>query len=124
MNQDELLQAFDKEVEDRCMIIKTSAENMCGNLQAYLDLILLGIPEQVRKMPVKQLYDEYDGNLQEAIRRKCKFSNVRNDSDDFYNNISINLPKISKTPEKTKQKDVKVMFRTPTRNSKPINKNS
>ena len=66
MTNDSILADFDQEVKSRCELIRVNAENVSANLQSALDLTLLAIPELVRKMPVKELMEKYDGDIQKA----------------------------------------------------------
>lgn len=61
-----VLQNFDKEVECRCAFIRSHSENLSINMLSALDLALMGIPEPVRKMPVKTLMTKYDGDIIKA----------------------------------------------------------
>ncbi|OHT09933.1 hypothetical protein TRFO_21019 [Tritrichomonas foetus] len=66
MNSESVLADFDQEVKSRCELIRVNAENVSANLQSALDLTLLAIPELVRKMPVKELMEKFDGDIQKA----------------------------------------------------------
>ena len=66
LEQDCIIAEFDKEVENRCALIRSNAENISANLQSALDLTLLAIPECVRKMPVKALMENFNGDIQKA----------------------------------------------------------
>lgn len=66
MNTDSILLDFDQEVKNRCELIRVNAENVSANLQSALDLTLLAIPENVRKMTVKELMEKYHGDIQKA----------------------------------------------------------
>ncbi|EAX91326.1 hypothetical protein TVAG_492940 [Trichomonas vaginalis G3] len=61
-----VLQNFDKEVECRCSFIRSHSENLSINMLSALDLALMGIPEPVRKMSVKTLMTQYDGDIIKA----------------------------------------------------------
>lgn len=65
-DQEGIIAEFDKEVENRCALIRSNAENISANLQSALDLTLLAIPECVRKMPVKALMENFNGDIQKA----------------------------------------------------------
>ncbi|EAY03084.1 hypothetical protein TVAG_171820 [Trichomonas vaginalis G3] len=60
------LENFDKEVECRCSFIISHSENLVNNMLCALDLALMGIPEPVRNMPMKQLMSDYDGDIIKA----------------------------------------------------------
>lgn len=62
------IEDFDKEVEARCAFIRSHAENLSTNMLCALDLALMGIPENVRKMPVKQLMEEFGGDIIKAAQ--------------------------------------------------------
>lgn len=66
MNREAILADFDQEVKSRCELIHVNAENVSANLQSALELTLLAIPELVRKMPVKELMEKFDGDIQKA----------------------------------------------------------
>jgi hypothetical protein len=66
MNPEVMLAQFDSEVATRCELIHTNAETVTANLQSALDLALLGIPDCVRKMPLKVLMQNFDGDIQQA----------------------------------------------------------
>ena len=61
-----VLNNFDKEVECRCKFIRSHSENLSINMLSALDLALMGIPEPVRKMPVKTLIEKYNGDIIKA----------------------------------------------------------
>lgn len=61
-----LIVEFDREVDSRCELIRTNAENIGANLLSTLDLTLQAIPERVRKMPVKELMEKFNGDIQKA----------------------------------------------------------
>ena len=61
-----VLKNFDKEVECRCQFIRSHSENLSINMLSALDFALMGIPEPVRKMPVKTLIEKYNGDIIQA----------------------------------------------------------
>ena len=61
-----LITEFDEEVEKRCKLMRSSAENTCENMLNSLGLILSSIPECVRSMPLKALIQNFDGDIQAA----------------------------------------------------------
>ena len=61
-----LIQEFDQEVDKRCKMIKSSAENTSDNMMNALQLILGSIPECVRKMPLKALVQNFNGDITAA----------------------------------------------------------
>lgn len=66
MEAEAIIENFDQEVENRCRLIRSNAENVSANLLSSLDLTLLAIPENVRKMPVRVLMNSFGGDLQKA----------------------------------------------------------
>jgi hypothetical protein len=58
--------SFDAEVEDRCQKIRENGERVAATMQCWLDITLLGIPEHVRHMSVKDVMEKYDGDIQKA----------------------------------------------------------
>ena len=65
-SQATILENFDKEVECRCKFIRSHSENLSINMLSALDLALMGIPENVRKMPIKTLMEKYNGDIIKA----------------------------------------------------------
>lgn len=69
MDYNELITDFENEVSNRCKLINANTENVCANLRSSLELTLLSIPEVVRTMPIKQLMNEFNGNIQKATEK-------------------------------------------------------
>jgi hypothetical protein len=67
MSGESLLAQFDSEVISRCELIQATANAAMGNLRSTLELTLLGIPECVRKMPIRVLIGTFDGDIQRAV---------------------------------------------------------
>lgn len=65
---DDLIKDFDNEVANRCKLIREGAENVSNNMLNALDLTLLSIPECVRKMTVKALVQNFNGDMQKAVQ--------------------------------------------------------
>lgn len=63
-----LIDDFDREVATRIEMIRTGAENVSANMINALDLTLLSFPEPVRKMPIKALVVNFNGDLQMAAQ--------------------------------------------------------
>lgn len=61
-----LIIEFDQEVEKRCKMIITNAENTSDNMLNALGLILGSIPDCVRQMPLKALVQNFNGDIQAA----------------------------------------------------------
>ena len=61
-----LITEFDEEVEKRCRLMRSSAENTCENMLNSLGLILSSIPDCVRGMPLKALVQNFNGDIQAA----------------------------------------------------------
>lgn len=61
-----LIIEFDQEVEKRCKMIISNAENTSDNMLNALGLILGSIPDCVRQMPLKALVQNFNGDIQAA----------------------------------------------------------
>ncbi|KAK8893637.1 hypothetical protein M9Y10_022062 [Tritrichomonas musculus] len=61
-----LIVEFDQEVEKRCKMIISNAENTSDNMLNALGLILGSIPDCVRQMPLKALVQNFNGDIQAA----------------------------------------------------------
>ena len=94
---DNLIEDFDKEVNERSNLILKNMENFKDNMLNSLELTLLSIPENIRKMSMKILIEKYEGNIQKAVLELNKINSIKN--------------KIKKTPS------------TPTKNQIPLNQN-
>jgi hypothetical protein len=66
MSAELLLAQFDSEVATRCELIRTNADAVAENLRSAMELTLIGIPECVRKMPLRVLMESFNGDIQEA----------------------------------------------------------
>lgn len=58
-----ILTGFDNEVNERCMLIRTQCDNLITSIRGSFDIALIGIPEPVKKMPLRQLMEEYNGDI-------------------------------------------------------------
>lgn len=116
MNTDTILLDFDQEVKNRCELIRVNAENVSANLQSALDLTLLAIPEYVRKMPVKELMEKYNGDIQKAASmnavQKSPPSSPRRKGQSPMT-TGNNSKKVAKKETPTQQKSPAVRSKTP-----------
>ena len=116
MNTDSILLDFDQEVKNRCELIRVNAENVSANLQSALDLTLLAIPEFVRKMPVKELMEKYNGDIQKAATlnavQKSPPSSPRKRAQSPMTTTN-NSKKTAKKETPTQQKNAAVRTKTP-----------
>lgn len=110
MNTDSILLDFDQEVKNRCELIRVNAENVSANLQSALDLTLLAIPEFVRKMPVKELMEKYNGDIQKAASlnaaQKSPPSSPRRKAQQAQATTANNSKKTAKKETPTQQKNL------------------
>lgn len=107
MKHDELLAQFDDEVDQRCALLRETADGMCSRLSATLDILLLGIPERVRSMPLSELLSDYGGDVKRAIRGQ------RADA-----GASSARAASPQTPVQRKQREPKAKLRTPMQSRK------
>jgi hypothetical protein len=66
MSAELLLAQFGSEVMTRCKLIRTNADAVAVNLQSAMELVLIGIPECVRKMPLRIVMKTFEGDIQQA----------------------------------------------------------
>ncbi|OHT04468.1 hypothetical protein TRFO_06379 [Tritrichomonas foetus] len=87
-----LIQEFDQEVDKRCKMIRSSAENTSDNMRNALGLILGSIPECVRKMPLKALVQNFNGDIQAATAYFCPKGHAGSKSPRSKKGSKRNLP--------------------------------
>jgi len=69
-----LVAEFDAEVKERVSMIRRNAENTARNMNNALDLILTSLPASIRQMPIRQLVDNFGGDIQRAAAQFCPAS--------------------------------------------------
>mgnify|MGYP003922886981 CR=1 FL=1 len=63
---EKILREFDEEVEKRCSLIRIHTAGLINNALIELDVALMGVPENVREMPLKELIGKYEGSIEKA----------------------------------------------------------
>jgi hypothetical protein len=58
-----LITSFDKEVNERCSIMRENAENTAKHMRAAFELSIAVIPTCVRNMPMKQFTQSFGGDI-------------------------------------------------------------
>ena len=105
----QLIEEFDKEVEMRCNIIRNNMENVCQSMLNSLELTLFSIPSNVKQLTMKELMEQYDGDIQKA-------SNALNNRSSANNiNVGSITPRNVSTPQKKNGSQRGVV--TPTKNT-------
>ena len=69
-----LITQYDEEIEQRCSILKLHSENLINNMLCSLDIALSSIPESIRKLPLKVLMEDFNGDLEKAIQNIDKIN--------------------------------------------------
>ena len=117
-----VIKEFEMNVDDEIQKIKKDSEDTCNRIRLLYDLVL-EIMEPVLKMPIKDLINKYDGDVDKAIMAYCSckksfsLSSISKDLDNI-NNKKQNMPK-SRSYNTPKTKVGGHIYKNKTTNTSP-----